>query len=75
MPIKINANNKEPLSEQGRIEEIAQLRKNYKKYLLRIMRIQKEYIEKIKEIGKDDDNYMNNNKNTIVLSVSLNNSK
>ena len=67
-PIKINANNKEPLSEQGRIEEIAQLRKNYKKYLLRIMRIQKEYIEKIKEIGKDIETF-NINENILMFDM------
>ena len=49
----INGNNKETLFEKQKIEELVNLRQNYKKYLVRISNIQKEYIDKINEFGND----------------------
>ena len=49
----INSNNKETLFEKQKIEELVNLRQNYKKYLVRISNIQKEYIDKINEFGND----------------------
>ena len=79
-PIKINANNKEPLSEQGRIEEIAQLRKNYKKYLLRIMLMfdmlksfEEGYLSLLKEINNFCLFYEHNKKLIESLNLELSN--
>ena len=46
-------NNNEPLTEEQKIEELINLRQNYKKYLVRLSYVQKEYIDKINEIGND----------------------
>ena len=46
-------NNNEPLTEEQKIEELINLRQNYKKYLVRLSCVQKEYIDKINEIGND----------------------
>ena len=46
-------NNNEPLTEEQKIEELINLRQNYKKYLVRLSYVQKEYINKINEIGND----------------------
>ena len=46
-------NNNEPLTEEQKIEELINLRQNYKKYLVRLSNVQKEYIDKINEIGND----------------------
>jgi hypothetical protein len=46
-------NNDEPLTEEQKIEELINLRQNYKKYLVRLSYVQKEYIDKINEIGND----------------------
>ena len=49
----INPNNDEALSEKQKIEDLVNLRQNYKKYLIRLSNIQREYIDKINEIGND----------------------
>ena len=46
-------NNNEHLTEEQKIEELINLRQNYKKYLVRLSYVQKEYIDKINEIGND----------------------
>ena len=46
-------NGNEPLTEEQKIEELINLRQNYKKYLVRLSCVQKEYIDKINEIGND----------------------
>ena len=68
-----------PLNKIGEMED------DVKSYYIDIQKLKthkeimdlnlKNNIKEKKKNGKDDDNYMNNNKNTIVLSVSLNNSK
>ena len=57
---KINKNKKDKgenddnnFSEKEKIEEIIKLRQNYKKYLIRLTRYQKEYIDKINEISNE----------------------
>ena len=49
----INPNIDEALSEKQKIEDLVNLRQNYKKYLIRLSNIQREYIDKINEIGND----------------------
>ena len=49
----INRNNDEILFEKQRIEELVNLRQNYKKYLVKLSNIQREYIDKINEFGND----------------------
>ena len=46
-----NNNNKENLTDKEKIEELVKLRKSYKTYLVRLTRTQREYIDKINEIG------------------------
>ena len=50
---EINPNIDEALSEKQKIEDLVNLRQNYKKYLIRLSNIQREYIDKINEIGND----------------------
>ena len=48
----INKNNTvENMTEKEKIEELVQLRQSYKKYLVKLTLSQKEYIDKINEIG------------------------
>ena len=48
----INKNNAvENMTEKEKIEELVQLRQSYKKYLVKLTLSQKEYIDKINEIG------------------------
>ena len=48
----INKNNSaENMTEKEKIEELVQLRQSYKKYLVKLTLSQKEYIDKINEIG------------------------
>ena len=49
----INPNIDEALSEKQKIEDLVNMRQNYKKYLIRLSNIQREYIDKINEIGND----------------------
>ena len=49
----INPNIDEALSEKQKIEDLVNSRQNYKKYLIRLSNIQREYIDKINEIGND----------------------
>ena len=49
----VNPNINEASSEKQKIEDLVNLRQNYKKYLVRLSNIQKEYLDKINEIGND----------------------
>jgi len=45
--------NKANLAEKEKIEELVKLRQSYKKYLVKLTMTQKEYIDKINEIGNE----------------------
>lgn len=49
----VNPNIDEASSEKQKIEDLVNMRQNYKKYLVRLSNIQKEYLDKINEIGND----------------------
>ena len=48
-----NNNNSNELSEKEKIDELVKLRQSYKKYLVKLTMVQKEYIDKINEIGNE----------------------